>query len=104
LGSTIVPWIQAVGYGLAAVFAGLLPEAASPPPAPRMVGAWSLFRLPAFRLAVACAALIQGSHAAYYGFAALYWRHLGFGDDVIGLLFAEGIIAEIALFLWGRRL
>jgi PPP family 3-phenylpropionic acid transporter len=104
LGATLVPWIQALGYGLAAVFARLLPEAATPPLAPRMIGAWELFRLRPFRLTVACTALIQGSHAAYYGFAAIYWRHLGIGDDVIGLLFAEGIIAEIALFLRGRKL
>ena len=69
-----------------------------------MLGGWELFRLPPFRLTVACTALIQGAHAAYYGFAAIYWRHQGFSDAVIGLLFAEGIIAEILLFLRGRRL
>src|SRR3984957_2776516 len=30
LGATLVPWIQALGYGTAAVFAHLLPEAATP--------------------------------------------------------------------------
>jgi PPP family 3-phenylpropionic acid transporter len=104
VGAALVPWLQAIGYGLAALFARLLPEAVAPPAAPRVLGGWALLRLPAFRLTIACTALIQGSHAAYYGFAALYWRSLGIGDDVIGLLFAEGIIAEIALFLWGRRL
>ena len=104
LGATLVPWIQALGYGLAAWFARLLPEAQTPPAAPHVLGGWALFRLPPFRLTVACTALIQGSHAAYYGFAAIYWRSQGIGDATIGLLFAEGIIAEIALFLRGRRL
>jgi len=104
LGATLVPWIQALGYGLAAWFARLLPEAATPPAAPHVLGGWGLFRLQPFRLTVACTALIQGSHAAYYGFAAIYWRSQGIGDATIGLLFAEGIIAEIALFLRGRRL
>jgi MFS transporter, PPP family, 3-phenylpropionic acid transporter len=104
LGAAVVPWIQAVGYGLAAIFARLLPEAATPPAAPQMLGGWELLRLKPFRLTIACTALIQGSHAAYYGFAALYWRRQGIGDDMIGLLFAEAIIAEIALFLRGRRL
>ena len=109
LGAALVPWLQTVGYGLAALFARLLPEAAAPPAAPRVLGGrvlggWALFRLRPFRLTVACTALIQGSHAAYYGFAALSWRAQGIGDDVIGLLFAEAIIAEIALFLRGRRL
>jgi MFS transporter, PPP family, 3-phenylpropionic acid transporter len=104
LGATLVPWIQALGYALAAWFAWLLPEAETPPAAPHVRGGWGLFRLPTFRLTVACTALIQGSHAAYYGFAAIYWRSQGIGDATIGLLFAEGIIAEIALFLRGRRL
>jgi hypothetical protein len=52
----------------------------------------------------ACSALIQGAHAAYYGFAPLFWRSQGFSDSTIGLLIAEGIIAEVALFAWGRRL
>ena len=104
LGATLVPWIQAFGYALAAWFARLLPEAETPPAAPHVRGGWALFRLQPFRLTVACTALIQGSHAAYYGFAAIYWRSQGIGDATIGLLFAEGIIAEIALFLRGRRL
>jgi PPP family 3-phenylpropionic acid transporter len=63
-----------------------------------------LFRNKAFRLAVGCTALIQGAHAAYYGFAALFWRSQGISDTVIGLLIAEGIVAEILLFARGRRL
>ena len=57
-----------------------------------------------FRIAVACSALIQGGHAAYYGFAPLFFRAQGYSDTVIGLLIAEGIIAEIVLFAWGRGL
>jgi PPP family 3-phenylpropionic acid transporter len=57
-----------------------------------------------FRLIVVASALIQGAHAAYYGFAPLYWRAQGLRDSVIGLLIAEEIIAEVGLFAWGRRL
>ena len=63
-----------------------------------------LFGSKSFRLAVGCTALIQGAHAAYYGFAALFWRSQGLSDTVIGLLIAEGIVAEILLFARGRRL
>lgn len=104
LGATIAPAMQAIGYGLAAGFARLLPEVSVPPSAARPFGALMLFRVKPFCLAIATTALIQGSHAAYYGFAALYWRSQGIGDRTIGLLFAEAIIAEIALFLRGRRL
>jgi PPP family 3-phenylpropionic acid transporter len=55
-------------------------------------------RKPEFLTFVAAAGLIQASHAVYYGFATLHWRAAGHGELVIGLLWAEGVIAEIALF------
>jgi PPP family 3-phenylpropionic acid transporter len=104
VGSWLVPWLLSAGYGAAAVLSMFLPEAATPPATPRAFAGLMLFRNPAFRLAVGCTALIQGGHAAYYGFAALFWRSQGVSDTVIGLLFAEGIVAEILLFARGRRL
>jgi PPP family 3-phenylpropionic acid transporter len=101
-GSRIVPPVLVLGYGLAAVLGSLMPEAPRVPPAPHDRA--SPFRLPAFRLALAASALIQGAHAAYYSFAALRWRAAGIPDAVVGLLIAEGIVAEIALFVWGRGL
>ncbi|MDR3537323.1 MAG: MFS transporter [Acetobacteraceae bacterium] len=103
-GSWLVPWLLALSYGSAAALAPFLPEAATPPAAPRAWAGLALFRLPGFRLAVAATALIQGAHAAYYGFAALLWRSQGFSDRTIGLLIAEGIVVEILLFARGRRL
>ena len=99
-GSSVIPWMLTAGYGAAAAFASLLPEV---PPSGRHGGSNPL-RLPAFRVALLATALIQGAHAAYYGFAPLYWRSLGIPDETIGLLVAEGIVAEVALFIWGRRL
>jgi PPP family 3-phenylpropionic acid transporter len=104
-GSWVVPWLLAGGYALVAVAARLLPRPATPPQSGvRPEGAWSLLRRPAFRATLAASALIQGAHAAYYGFAALYWRSLGYSDATIGLLIAEGIVAEIFLFIRGRAL
>ena len=51
-----------------------------------------------FALFLAAASLIQASHAAYYGFATLHWRAAGLHEATIGLLWAEGVIAEIVLF------
>ena len=104
IGSWLVPWLLTAGYGAAAILTAFLPEAATPPAAPRAFAGLMLFRNPAFRLAVFCTALIQGAHAAYYGFAALFWRSQGYSDTVIGLLIAEGIVAEILLFAKGRLL
>jgi PPP family 3-phenylpropionic acid transporter len=104
VGSWLVPWLLAAGYGAASLFSVLLPEAATPPAAPHAFAGLQLFRSKSFRLAVGSTALIQGAHAAYYGFAALLWRSQGLSDTVIGLLIAEGIVAEILLFARGRRL
>ena len=67
-------------------------------------GAWRALAQPSFALFLAAAALIQGSHAVYYGFGTLYWRRLGIADDRIALLWAEGVVAEILLFYWGAPL
>ncbi len=57
-----------------------------------------------FWLFVLAAAGLQSSHQLYYGFGTLYWRSLGFSNAVIGCLWAEGVVAEIALFWLGKRL
>jgi PPP family 3-phenylpropionic acid transporter len=103
-GSWVVPWLLVGSYGSAAAVTPLLPEAARAPAAPRALAGLRLLANRPFRLAVLASALIQGAHAAYYGFAPLLWRSQGFSDSVIGLLVAEGIVAEVALFAWGRRL
>ncbi len=103
-GTAAVPWLLAAGYGTAACLAPLLPEPGRVVHGAGLPRAAGLWRLRPFRLTVAATALIQGSHAAYYAFAPIYWRANGISDTVIGLLIAEGIVAEIALFVWGRRL
>ncbi|HEX3883648.1 MAG TPA: MFS transporter [Stellaceae bacterium] len=59
---------------------------------------------PRFWLFIAAASALQSSHQVYYGFGTLNWRSLGFSDPVIGCLWAEGVVAEIALFWVGARL
>ncbi|GEM76635.1 3-phenylpropionate MFS transporter [Vibrio sagamiensis] len=49
-------------------------------------------------------ALIQGSHAAYYGFSAIYWQASGISAEMIGYLWSLGVAAEIAIFALSKRL
>ncbi len=52
---------------------------------------------------LAGASLIQASHGVLYGFGTLHWQAAGHAKDVIGWLWAEGVIAEILLFVFGAR-
>ena len=51
-----------------------------------------------FLLLVGASSLVQATHAVYYGFGTLHWQKLGLGEDLIGALWAIGVIAEIILF------
>ncbi len=65
---------------------------------------WRLVADRRFWLFVLSAAALQASHQLYYGFGTLYWRRLGFSDMAIGALWAEAVVAEIALFWYGAPL
>ena len=61
--------------------------------------------LPALLAAsVVAVALVQASHALLYAFASVHWRAEGWSLTTIGLLWATGVAAEIALFRFGTRL
>lgn len=49
-------------------------------------------------------ALIQGSHAAYYSFSSIYWKEAGYSEDIIGYLWSLGVVAEVAVFAFSKRM
>ena len=53
---------------------------------------------------IAATALIQASHAVYYTFGTIHWLSAGHSEAAIGWLWAEGVIAEVILFIWGDKL
>jgi len=48
--------------------------------------------------AIAGAALVQASHAAFYGFGTLHWQASGFPGPAMGGLWALGVLSEVAVF------
>jgi MFS transporter, PPP family, 3-phenylpropionic acid transporter len=60
-----------------------------------------MLRRRSFVLMLTACGLIQGSHAVYYAFATIHWRGVGYSEGVIGALWAEGVICEVALFAFG---
>lgn len=51
-----------------------------------------------------CVTLLQGAHAAYYGFSAIYWQGEGYSASVVGYLWSLSVIAEIVIFALSNRL
>jgi len=51
-----------------------------------------------------CVTLMQGAHAAYYGFSAIWWQDAGYSASVVGYLWSLGVVAEIIVFASSNRL
>jgi PPP family 3-phenylpropionic acid transporter len=86
----------------------LLPAAVEP--ARPQTSAWeggrplALLRRPDFLLLLAAGALTQGSHAVYYAYSALDWSRAGVPETLVGALWALGVLAEVAIFWFGKPL
>lgn len=100
-GAGSVAWLLAGALFAAAIAALLLPP--NETHARRPGGAFgAVLALAPFRRVLLVSALIQGSHAAYYAFGSIHWEQSGVAPSVIGLLWAWSVVAEVALFAWGR--
>ena len=97
-------WVIAAMAGLGALVSlGLQPldHPKLAPATPHRAGA--LLRDPGFLAIVFAAALIQGSHAAYYTFASITWQGAGLGGLTIAGLWVLGVLAEIVVFALSPR-
>jgi PPP family 3-phenylpropionic acid transporter len=106
LGAADVIWAVVAALALTAAAAlavdPLAPEAGERSDGRRPGSA--LWRSPGFLAVVLGASLIQASHAVMYGFATLQWSARGISGPAIGVLWAIGVIAEVALFALSARL
>jgi len=71
-------------------------------PVNRWQGTLGLLRLRPLMACLIGLALIQGSHAFYYGFSALTWTAHGVPSGLVGLLWGTGVLAEVVFFWWGE--
>ncbi|MCA8969630.1 MAG: MFS transporter [Planctomycetes bacterium] len=65
---------------------------------------WKLLRRRELVVLFVANALIQGSHGCYYAFGSIWWERAGHSRDFIGVLWAEGVLAEIAFFFFAARI
>lgn len=96
-------WLVVAGVALTFAACAALPGGATRfPIAPRRRAGWKLLTRPRFVLCLLTCACLQASHGVYYAFATLHWERAGHADWIVGLLWAEGVAAEVLLFVGGR--
>jgi MFS transporter, PPP family, 3-phenylpropionic acid transporter len=97
-------WVIAAGAALSTVTGLGLQRLDRPKPAQATPhGATALLRDSGFVAVIVAAALIQGSHAAYYTFASITWQNAGLGGLTIAGLWVIGVLAEIVVFALSPR-
>jgi PPP family 3-phenylpropionic acid transporter len=64
----------------------------------------TLLRNRPFVIFLLATAMIHAAHGVYYGFSTIHWTSVGFSNSTIGLLWGEGVMAEILLFAFGAPL
>ena len=103
-GVGILPWLLlAMFFGLW-VSSQLVPQARQPERAAVADPILSvLLRPDVVGFFLACF-LLKASHGPYYAFFSIYLEENGYGSTLIGILWAVGVVAEIALFLVMHRL
>ncbi|MDQ8728458.1 MFS transporter [Bradyrhizobium sp. LHD-71] len=98
-------WAIAGVAGLCALSSfWLMPAGPAMPGALQVSKPGALLRTPAFLAILGAAALIQGSHSAYYTFSAISWQDAGMTSTTISLLWAFCVVVEIVLFAVSPRL
>jgi PPP family 3-phenylpropionic acid transporter len=97
-------WVVVAITALSAVSAATLqPVPTAPRPLAAKFASPGLLRDRGFVAVLAAAALIQGSHAAYYSFSSIAWQAQGFSSTTISVLWSLCVVAEIVLFAWSPR-
>jgi MFS transporter, PPP family, 3-phenylpropionic acid transporter len=93
-------WMNGTLLALAAVAALCLHRnALDRPAAPRHANVRALIAAPGFMPLMALAALVMSSHALHDGFEVLRWEDGGIGPGAAGLLWSEGVMAEVVVFV-----
>jgi len=97
-------WVIVAVAGLGAIASlGLQPLDVRGETPVAVSGTTALLRQPQFLAIIVAAALIQGSHAAYYTFASITWQNAGLDGLTIAGLWVLGVLAEIVLFALSPR-
>lgn len=100
---SIVLWLILAGCAATVAAAHALPDTRAPPAERHHIPMVRILSDRTFILFFGTSALLTASHAVYYAFSSLHWRAAGLSADMIGWLWAEGVVAEVALFAFSGR-
>ena len=98
------PQLLLVLAAIVIVFSLSLPDIRPQTKTSRKLAFLELFKLPGFTGVVTVGALLQASHGALYAVGTLHWLQAGISESIIGLLWAQGVAAEVVLFAMGMWL
>lgn len=90
----------AIAFGIFALVTLMIPDYRVTPGKPDSTPIRQVLRDKTFLIFIVATACIQGSHGLMYTFGTLNWLRIGFDEWTIGLLWAEGVIAEVILFVF----
>lgn len=93
----------AVALGITVLAAFMLPDLRPPKSEDKRLTLLKVIKDKGFVFFLIGTALIQSSHAVYYGFGSIHWKNNGISEDWIGFLWAVGVFAEIILFIYATR-
>ncbi|QDZ01932.1 MFS transporter [Nitratireductor mangrovi] len=98
-----VIWLLAAGMVLVVAAAIVAPRLGRPRrpsqlSASELPGAGRVLSNPYFLFIAAGCGLVTASHGLLYAFASIYWKSLGIGAEMVGLLWGWSVIAEVMLF------
>lgn len=104
-GEPVILWALIGLAGAIAIASMLLPAGARPTRSPGGLDepAASPWSRPFVSMLVV-ASLFNAGHAVLYAFGSQHWRAHGLDEGTVGLLWAEGVVAEIILFALAARL
>lgn len=98
------PQLLLVLAAIVIVFSLALPDIRPQSKTNRKLAFIELFKLPGFVAVVFVGSLLQASHGALYAIGTLHWIKMGISESVVGLLWAQGVAAEVVLFAIGMWL
>lgn len=99
-----LPWLVLGLMAAMVMFSLWLPKTRAPQPTRDAVPLMSLLRRPGVVGLLAACFLMAAAHGPYYTFYSVYLQDHGYAKKSIGMLWAVGVICEVAVLFWMPRL